>query len=79
MLDVAVAAAPRFSRQAERLRGEHVELRSQMQAVLSAANGADWARAHEVFVALHRALGDHERAEEEILRSAYLDDLGGGD
>ena len=77
VIENAVAAAPRLSRKAEALLREHGDLREQMRSVAIAAEGAAWSEAHGTFVALRHALGAHERGEEEILRSAYLDDLGG--
>jgi len=77
VLEQACIAEPRFERRIAQLRSEHGELRARMDALID-ADGAIW-QLHTSFVSFRRFLHAHEQAENEILRCAYLDDLGGGD
>ena len=77
ILELAVAAAPRFHRRVERLRGQHVELRERIDALVEEAAGTDWVRVHAHFVAFRRVLVTHDRAENNVVQRAYLEDLGG--
>lgn len=80
-LERAVAREPRFSRRAQELRKEHRDLRALVGAI-AAILGSElatrgWARVHAGFVAFRRVLHDHERAENDVLQLAYLEDIGG--
>ncbi|MGH0035386.1 MAG: hemerythrin domain-containing protein [Myxococcota bacterium] len=81
VLEAAVAVQPRFARRMARLRQEHMDLRSRIEGITQRCTESpgrrDWAAVHTRFVAFRMILGDHERAENDILQSAYLEDLGG--
>ena len=77
LLDLAVAEEPRLARRFDRLRGQHRAFRMRMDALVEEARRPGWVSLHEGFVALRRDLLEHEKAENDLLHSAYLDDLGG--
>jgi hypothetical protein len=84
VLAFAVEHAPQWARRADALRAEHVSLRESTWALARAAeaaanDAAAWAGIRSTFVALHERLLAHEHAESDVIQSAYLDDLGGGD
>ncbi len=55
----------------------HDAFRLRIGKVARLAGGPDRKEACALFVALRRAVAEHEKAEEDLLQSAYLDDLGG--
>jgi iron-sulfur cluster repair protein YtfE (RIC family) len=82
-LAAAADAAPRLSRRASRLTREHADvdaaLARLLQDLLSSQKSPErWATLLEVFAGLSETLLAHERAEEEMVRQAFMDDLGGG-
>jgi iron-sulfur cluster repair protein YtfE (RIC family) len=82
-LAAAADAAPRLSRRASRLTREHADvdaaLARLLQDLLSSQKAPErWATLLEVFAGLSETLLAHERAEEEMVRQAFMDDLGGG-
>ncbi|MEN8182235.1 MAG: hemerythrin domain-containing protein [Myxococcota bacterium] len=84
ILSRAVEAAPRISRRATRVAEEHDELASRLAEILERVLGAvvcpdSWAGIREAYAEFSERLIAHERAEDALLREAYLDDHGGGD
>lgn len=80
----ALEVAPRFHRRANSLRAEHSNFLACAADLQRHAQRADrsaqrWRSVRDGFSALRGALADHERAENEIVQSAWHDDLGGGD
>lgn len=80
----ALAAAPRFSRQATRLMAQHAEFSRRMDALVKDTEHAgqtpsSWTTSRNAFRQLALDLLAHEQAEADIVESAFLDDLGGID
>ena len=80
----ALAAAPRYSRKAETLLEQHAGFDREMRLIVEQANAAQnsgpaWRQVHEGFQRLSLELLAHEEAENDILGSAFLDDLGAAD
>ena len=83
-LAAALAAAPRYHRKAETLRKEHAKLCETIYALIDRARRAE--RSPEAWDELQGEVGQlaarlfaHEEAENDIVESAFLDDLGAGD
>jgi RNA polymerase-binding transcription factor DksA len=78
----ALKAAPRYGREADRLGGQHVSLSKQISAVHgifdAIAVPADWSTVQHDLQQFTTDLFEHEGAENQVLQSAFLDDLGGG-
>ena len=49
-----------------------------MDMLLAEVSVSSWGRIHAEFIDLRDELRDHERAEDDLMRHAYLGDLGGG-
>jgi hypothetical protein len=84
LLAAAADAAPRLSRRVGLVGREHAELDVAAARILddllsSQRSPERWAVLLESFERLSESLLAHERAEEEIVREAFMDDLGGGD
>jgi hypothetical protein len=84
LLAAAADAAPRLSRRASLLGREHADMDAALgrilQDLLSSQKAPErWAALLESFGRLSETLLAHERAEEEMVREAFMDDLGGGD
>ena len=84
LLAAAADAAPRLSRRVSLVGREHAELDAGLARILddllsSQKSPERWAALLESFGRLSEALLAHERAEEEMVREAFMDDLGGGD
>lgn len=82
VLERAASIEPRLARRVEQLSLEHHELR-QSAAVLatgpdSGDSRADWVGFHVRFAAFRDFLQEHEQAENDVLHSAYKEDIGGG-
>ncbi len=77
LLDLAAATAPRLADRIEGLRAQHDELRARVDALVDEAAADAWERLAERFAALRGDLLEHERVENEMMQSAYLEDLGG--
>jgi len=80
----ALQAAPRFSRRAERLQKQHRGFGDRIESILEEANLAatsskSWRRVDGHFRQFSTALMAHEQAENDILESAFLDDIGTAD
>lgn len=75
-------AAPRFQRRVERLGTQHASLALQFdgihRAVEKVAAPLDWASIQRALQDFAEDFSEHESSENEILMSAFLDDLGGG-
>jgi len=83
-LSEALAAAPRYSRIASRLREQHDGFRTEMDDIARAARAAGlsapaWWEVYGRFQRLSLELLGHDEAENEILERAFLDDMGGAD
>lgn len=78
VLEHAAAREPRLARRVERLRLEHDELRRGVARLVAGPAGADWPGLHARFSAFRDVLHHHEQAENDVLHSAYREDLGGG-
>jgi hypothetical protein len=69
-----LAAAPRLSEKAARLKAHHAEYRGQSAALLElagkAAGAADWDAVHARCARLLVALREHEREENELVRES---------
>ncbi|NNL67195.1 MAG: hemerythrin domain-containing protein [Myxococcales bacterium] len=82
LFERAAIGEPRLSRRIERLRLEHHDLRhgvTVLAAGVASSHGpADWSGLATRFAAFRRVLRDHEQAENDVLHSAYFQDLGGG-
>jgi iron-sulfur cluster repair protein YtfE (RIC family) len=83
-LAAAADAAPRLSRRASQLAREHAAMDAALGRILegllsSQKSPERWAALLESFARLSESLLAHERAEEEMVRMAFMDDLGGGD
>ena len=77
----ALAAAPRLSRKAAHLMGDHDRLRDQLAEFAARAHRAKpggWSSVSHRLHELSDALRHHELEENRLLRDALLDDLGGG-
>jgi cell division septum initiation protein DivIVA len=77
----ALSAAPRLSRQASQLLGDHDHLRHQLAEFVARAQRAQpggWSSLSHRMHELSDALRQHELEENRLLRDALLDDLGGG-
>jgi RNA polymerase-binding transcription factor DksA len=83
-LAAALSAAPRYHRKATTLRKEHAKLCEMVHALLDRARQAEncpdaWGEIEQALRDLSIALFAHEEAENDIMESAFLDDLGAGD
>ena len=83
-LSEARAAAPRLSLRAGRLRGQHPLLRERAAALLERAGRAarkpdEWMDVEREFAALRADLLAHEQEENELMREAFMGDVGRGD
>jgi iron-sulfur cluster repair protein YtfE (RIC family) len=83
-LKAATEAAPRLSRRAGQIGREHAEMDAALgeilDGLLSSQTSPDrWPGLAESFAEFSRTLRVHEQAEEQVLREAFMDDLGGGD
>lgn len=84
LLEAATRVAPRLSRRAGRLAHQHAEMNERLARLLSDLLDSScaperWARLVEAFASFSGLLLAHEQAEEELVREAFMDDLGGGD
>ena len=84
LMAAATEAAPRLSGRADRLTREHADLSATVARILEDLLSSQklperWAALAESFARFSETLLAHERAEEEMVREAFLDDLGGGD
>lgn len=81
LLERAALAEPRLGRRVEVLLREHGDLRARVAALaaapVDAEAGAGWLRMHARFVDFRHLLHEHEQAENDVLHSAYLEDIGG--
>ena len=77
------AVAPRLSPRVAQLKEHHVEYGEHSRLLLDlagkAASESDWADVQARSVTLLMALREHESEENELVREAFVDDLGGGD
>ncbi|MBW2274642.1 MAG: hemerythrin domain-containing protein [Deltaproteobacteria bacterium] len=83
-LAAALAAAPRYHRKAITLQQEHEQLCQTAHALLDRARSAEkspdgWGEIEAGVRSLSATLFAHEEAENDIMESAFLDDLGAGD
>ena len=83
-LAAAAEAAPRLSRRASLLGREHADMDAAVARILEdlLANQKlpeRWAALVESFARFSETFLAHERAEGEMVREAFMDDLGGGD
>ncbi len=81
-LQAAVDEAPRLARGAEQLLRQHDEFREGLQRLCEEAEAAlaapdAWEAICQGFAEVRNALLEHERAENELMRRAYVEDLGG--
>ena len=78
-----LAVAPRLSLRVARLKERHVEYRERSKLLLDlatkAASESDWMEVQARLAAFLRALREHEREENELVREAFMYDLGRGD
>lgn len=77
-------AAPRLSRRAERLAENHIELRERLEKLLDltqkAADAPDrWQKVTTGLAEFVKTLRAHEDEENDLVREAFMDDLGRGD
>lgn len=77
VLENAAQEQPRFAGRIEALLGEHAGLRTAAESLAEGAAGEGWGDFEARFEAFRDALAEHERAENEVLTSVYLDDIGG--
>jgi len=77
ILERAAAREPRLDRRVQALCEQHAELRERVDGLVAEAAASTPRLLHERFVAFRRFLGAHERAENDVLHRAYLEDLGG--
>ncbi len=82
-LVAATEAAPRLSRRASRLSREHADMNAAVARILEDLLSSQelperWAALVESFARFSETLLAHERAEEEMVREAFMDDLGAG-
>ncbi len=77
VLERAAVSEPRFARRAEALRVEHEQLRARLAALVDEAPGLAASSLRGGFEGFCSMLHVHERAENELLQSVYLDDIGG--
>ena len=82
-LAAATEAAPRLSRRANRLSREHADMNAAVARILEDLLSSQklperWAALVESFARFSETLLAHEQAEEEIVREAFMEDLGGG-
>lgn len=82
--DQVVEQAPRLSSNTEQLRAEHVRLRElirDLSRCAGAGDGSDdwWERIEAQFHEFSKQLMRHESKENELLQSAYTDDIGQAD
>lgn len=80
----ALEKAPRFNAHAEVLRRQHAHLTAEIGQIAGLARSArtaapSWDVVGARFTAFSEAVRAHEEAENEIMRSAFLEDLGSGD
>lgn len=80
----ALRAAPRLSRRAERLAENHIELRERLESLLdltrTAADAPDkWQKVTTGLAKFVKTLRAHEDEENDLVREAFMDDLGRGD
>ena len=76
--------APRLSRRAARLEQNHKEFSKRLQSLLALVRYAvdapdDWERVTARVEGFLQALRAHEDEENELVREAFMDDLGRGD
>ncbi len=76
--------APRLSRRAARLEQNHKEFSERLESLLALARYAvdapdDWNRVRAGLEGFLQALRAHEDEENELVREAFMDDLGHGD
>ncbi len=76
--------APRLSRRAARLEQNHKEFSERLQSLLALVRYAvdapdDWERVTSAVERFLQALRAHEDEENELVREAFMDDLGLGD
>jgi RNA polymerase-binding transcription factor DksA len=82
-LEDALTQAPRYGRRAEELMREHPVFTEQIAGIVENAEAAGsstaaWRSVREHFRSLTLDLLTHEQGENDILESAFLDDLGAG-
>lgn len=85
--DDAVEVAPRLSRRAEQLRGDHRDLTRELDVVLALAEkalshpspGMTLQTLAAAFTAFEGRLRRHEEGEAELIIQAFVDDIGVGD
>ena len=78
-----LAVAPRLSLHVARLKDRHVEYREHSRLLLDlatkAASESDWIEVQSRSATFLMALREHEREENELVREAFMHDLGQGD
>ncbi len=82
-MEEALAVAPRYAKRAKALMEEHPRLSQEIFTIVKAAQTAGdssiaWRGVHERFKQLTLDVLAHEEAENDIMESAFLDDLGSG-
>jgi RNA polymerase-binding transcription factor DksA len=82
-LEDALAQAPRYGRRAEELMQEHPVFSREIFTIVKDAetaggSGVAWRHVRERFMSLTLDLLAHEQGENDIMESAFLDDLGSG-
>lgn len=83
-LAAALAAAPRFSRKAEELREQHGQFLEDLNNFINRLKASEcgftcWHEARDEFEAFIQRLGEHDRAENEIVQTAFGEDMGTSD
>ncbi len=76
VLEQAAIDQPRFAKRIGGLLGEHDEFRGALQG-FEVADGTGWPEIRARFIRFRSILSAHEQAENEVLLSVYMDDLGG--
>lgn len=77
VLEQAAEAEPRLAMRVDALHVEHTKLRKGVTDLFGGAVDGDWGEFHTRFTAFCDLLATHERAENEVLMDAYLEDIGG--
>jgi len=77
ILERAAAVEPRLQPGAERLLAEHAELRDRADRLVASVRVWGWVEVQRRFATFREGLTAHERAENDLLHAAYLEDLGG--
>lgn len=77
LLEDLAADEPRFARPVAKLRSEHAAFRLRVAELEAEVVDGGWTVVHARFLAFRRDLAVHERAENELLQRAHLEDIGG--